>query len=278
MSSEVICSWTYDPSGPTLFKRDKNDRCSGFAIHCSNKDNCSLFKAGKCLKRNILPDRCPYGRLTEERGPTQRARGYYSSLQKLKEKYPYKPIANAPVKIAFIGDYVYLPYSFMDMCPGVGFIEKRTLFAGGAPFIRREEFNVGTVRELISFHPHALMGGEIKEYQEKSVPEFLTHLKELCPEIFNQLVLSDYLKAKITNIGRKAYVKTLNPGVIKVNRELWNWDGEKLTLEKDLLVGIGFDYVGKKFESSLLICVPSDSLAATIHDESQVNENTKFLN
>ena len=125
------------------------------------------------------------------------------------------------------------------------------------------------------------MGGEIKSYQDESVPLFLLHLREQFKELYEQLVETYPRAAEIlskhTNVGRKARLGSLTPNVGTFNETSsskveahWVWDGEYLTSvdkKTSFLIVYNFSEIRIK---------PSLDAVVTITDEAQVNESTIF--
>ena len=206
---KIVSAHVSDPT-KSIFKQPANTKASCSTVSCC-LDSCPLRDAGECTLKGIFPTRCPYGRVSYEEGPTRRAKSFHGWVEERKEKHEGVPSLKSPKdKIAFIGDWVYLPYAHMTMCESVPFMEHSHLFFSGTPFIKKENWNLSTIKTLLNFRPHALMGGEIKTYQKEVVPKFLVHLKEEAPDIWKELIAErPELDQNVSHVGRKALVKTL---------------------------------------------------------------------
>ncbi len=171
----------FDPRH-ALFKQPRNARAQCTTIWCK-LESCVLRDAGSCSLCVLFGSSCPYGRLSREVGPTPRAQKFSTWIRERKEAYKDTPLLGCPAsRLAFIGEWVYLPYAHMDMKKSLEFTGK---------MLRKEEWTIGTVLQLIDFRPQPLFGyGEIASYQQKHVPLFLSHLREVDPVMWTQVVAS----------------------------------------------------------------------------------------
>lgn len=264
----------YDPAN-ALFAPSKSDPARATVYHCS-QDDCPLRKVGQCIRA-----RCPYGRLVVRRGPTGRAKGYGAWLNAQRAEFAALRGPNTPPnKIAFIGDYVYLPYAHMDMLPGPWLVQP-TMFSTGVPFIPRSAWTVDFVLSLIDGSPQAYLGGEITNYREKSVPAFLTHLREVDPAMWRQVVERRPELDKAPNhIGRKALLRTLRPGItISASNAkypvTWQWDGETLTTTDKAAYDSTWGNV--KLASFVLAAIPEANATVNVESNDWVTPETVFV-
>lgn len=278
----VHCS-VYDPTGFYLFKPKKNARAEVTTIGCS-LGQCPLRDKGYCMCIAILGGHaCPYGKKHKATGYTRRARGYRKWIEDHTAAYKDVPrLSAAPHRMAFVGDYIFLPYAYMSMCEAVPFLVHSSAFVQGTSLLPRKVWTIETVRVLVDFRPQALLGGEIEGYQDKVVPSFVEHLREEDPWMFKQLLeicpkydkLSDY-------VGRHAYVRTLKPNIewdAGKNSKYpvhWKWDGEALTTTsrwayKDTWGG------SIEAETVLVKIVPGKSATVQVQDNGWVVPTTEF--
>jgi hypothetical protein len=128
----------------------------------------------------------------------------------------------------------------------------------------------------------AMMGGEITDYQKKTVPLFIAHLKEVLPNTYAAFIkkYEGYVK-EVNYVGRKALLKTINPSDIfyKSDRypqfnEKWNWDGNILVY----VSGYVHDFsITKDYKVNEIKITPSDKSTIVISNNEQVNESTIFV-
>lgn len=228
----------------------------------------------------MFPQRCAYGVVSHESGFTTRAMKSREWVDKRREKYePWlNKLTSASSVIADVGDYVYLPYSHMNMNKQVPFLAHSALFLSGSPFVLKSDFTIDTIIKMCEFRPQAMMGGEIRTYQTEVVPEFLKHLYEHRRELFNELC-KRYDRAKkiateYTFVGRKATLATLVPNVgeyTDIHSGKWVWDGKYLTSFNSHAC-----FMLVRGYTELRVKPPEDAVVA-ITDDGQVDENTSFV-
>jgi hypothetical protein len=286
------------PPHNAIFKSSRKDKAEVQIVLCGRPDDCELLKRGECAWRASFDwHACPYGMYRKYEGFTPKARAYNTWINEQKKKYEGVPyIKEHTYVLAFVGDYVFLPYAHMDMAD-VGFIQKNTGFLGkGCAFLKKELFTPETILKLINFRPQAMMGGEISSYQQESIPKFVKHLQEKCPELLKEAERLEikkalnlgktneenhFFKSRIRKIleeytykGRKAILQTLTPNIgkfVDIYKGEWLWDGEYLT---SLNSHASFMLVDKFDEIKIK---PKPRITVTITEDSQVNDKTEFL-
>jgi hypothetical protein len=263
-----------------LFKSSRKEKAEVQVVLCGRPDDCELLKRGECSWRASFSwHACPYGHYRKDEGFTSKARAYNTWINEQKKKYEGVPyIKEHSDVLAFVGDYVFLPYAHMDMAD-IGWIQRSVGFLGkGCAFLKKEKFTVENIEFLIHFRPQAMMGGEITSYQQESVPKFVKHLQEKCPGLFKELLEYDPTVQKIVDaysyIGRKAVLQTLTPNVgkfIDIHKGEWVWDGVYLTSFNSKASFMLID----KFDEMRI--KPRERSEVKITDNAQVNEKTEFL-
>ena len=278
----IIHANVYDPAH-SLFKSCRNDRAQVQTITCS-APSCSLRDQGKCVKRSILFVGCPYGEYLKEEGPTRKSKAYGKWVKEKKEQYATAGTMDyAPSKLAFMGDYVYLPYSWMDMNESVKFLKHSSFLISGVPFIHVSEWSVETIEKIVDFKPWGL-GGTIHAYQDEQIPLFLVHLSEMVPELYAALIKRcpqyvERYKLGVPNyVGRAAFIWTMPPceiaGYNPKYPVRWTWDCEKLTTNS--IDAYNNTWGNIKAESLSLTIVPDINVTVKITNNSQVSKDTKF--
>jgi len=263
-----------------LFKSSRKEKAEVQIVLCGKSEECELLKRGECSWRSSFGwHACPYGMYRKFQGFTPKARAYHTWIKEQKEKYEGVPYIKEHTDVlAFIGDYVFLPYAHMDMAD-VPWIRKNVGFLGkGCAFLKKELFTKENIEYLIHFRPQAMMGGEITSYQKESVPKFVKHLQEKCPGLFKEVLEYDPTIQKIVDAysykGRKAILQTLTPNVgkfVDIHKGEWVWDGEyliSLNSHASFMLVNKFDEIRVK---------PKGRDEVQITEDSQVNEKTEFL-
>lgn len=275
---EIVDVRVYDPT-KALFKENRKDRSSCTIKWCSSKDTCSLYNKGRCVMKNMFTCMCPYGKSTSESGPTSRARAFYSWLAEHKQKYSdyLDKLKGTEDMIAKVGEYYYLPYAHMNLNSGAPFLSSSGFMHSGTPFIHEKAFTAHVVCLLIKQRPQALFGGEITSYQKEVVPKFVQHIRELFPELYNEVSKeTDLTRYVVSYVGRKALLSSLEPGTEikdgKGAKYTWIWDGEYLT-SHDAFLG----FMPVKFSEQTVKLKPLPNEVVIISNENQVTSKTIFI-
>lgn len=275
----------YNPAD-SIFKTKKTDHAEYQAVECS-LETCPLREKGQCAAIAVIfAKHCPYGKYSRVLGPTRKSKQFYPWIIAQKEAFKGVPyLKNAVTKMAFIGEYVYLPYAHMDMNKSVPFLDHSVAFSSGEPFIKIEDWTIENILKIIDFRPQALYCGEITDYQAQSVPEFIAHLREDDPAMFAKLVAVRPQYDTVPNyVGRKAYLYTLNAPLAWTVKNpkygngyavSWKWDGQKLVTSSPNVYTAtwGGDI---KMDSFEMIGTPDKNTVVVVQDNSWVNSNTRF--
>lgn len=254
-------------------------------ISCDKYEQCSYFKSNQCLKvRAFLSPGCKYGRVNNVRGYTSRAAKYYGFKKEWQSHEKYSKLKYPPQKLGLIGNEIVFPYPYIDITNEEdGTVKvKSPGFGSHIAFIPKEHFTVDLIKRICSFRPHAIMGGEIKDYQSKIVPLFLAHLKEVMPDKYEELSKeSSEIVKEINYVGRRALLKTINQSDVHYKsssypqfNEQWHWDGENLTYSKGYVHEFN---ITKDYEVASIKIIPSDKSIITISSNEQVSEQTVFI-
>lgn len=211
-----IDAWIYDPTR-SLFKTKKSEKAVGHIIYCECPEKCELYAKQKCVVYN---NRCPYGSRGSATGYSVMARKFRSWMKEFEaaHKDVYRTQLSAPKKLEYFMDYVYIPIAHLNLNNKIDFYDGGGFGIMRKPIIRRSMFTADFINDkILNFIPRSYFGNaEIKDYQEKEVPKFLNWLKELDIDLYNKVrELNPQHKgfAAMTNVGRKARLKTLTPNI-----------------------------------------------------------------
>ena len=271
---QMVRKVIYDPVS-SLFKTDRSKKSWVEIYFCPHRDECPAFKNGECVCYNLgILHRCPYAKKYYKEGVTKRSSNYYSFINSAKLVFDteYEKIGkkiSGLYHISLLGDkkVVFLPLSHLNNYVNPILNE---LHMEKEEFIATEHFTPENINKLLNFHPEALFGGEITTYQKEEIPKFVRDLKIYFPELFNECVKGTRFEEKIetiNHVGRKALVKTLLPGKVKISIHIWNWDGEKLTATASVLNSVGLN-------NEPLTMIPNDNTVVTVVDNATVGENS----
>ena len=274
-----IYAWVWN-SENALFKQKKSEKAVGYIYSCKCPEKCELYAKGNCV---MLKNYCPYGSKNTTVGYSRMARKFSSWIYEFMDKH--KDACNAkltqPGKMEYFMDLVYIPISFLGLNENIEFVSGGGFFSNNLPIIKRSDFDNEEFisKRIVNLHPRALMGGVIWDYQEKEIPKFLQWLKDLDPALFDKvkaLNLDHPAFAKMTNVGRKAVLQTLNPNIgtfVDPDGRIWTWDGKYLYSSNARFYGA----ILKTEEIQECRLKPKDHAIVKVTDDNQVNNNTVFI-
>lgn len=137
------------------------------------------------------------------------------------------------------------------------------------------------VEDLLNFKPLAMIGGVIKDYQEKHLPNFLQSVKYYNTELYNKLLSFDKVKElneSFSPVGKTAKVHTLKPSKVLLLKDLFTysidctyfWDGEKILI-------IFNDKSVESTNIDVLSFTPKEDYLVKIVEEISVTPQTEFV-
>jgi hypothetical protein len=287
--------------GVTIHGDGKKNPQTAYKLYCSKKDQCPLFKHGKCIMASSLMNgrSCPCGEQKWEHGYTTRAGKYWKWYHEIKTMPQYNAMTSPDTSVYVVGgdeliintDLIEYRKTMEDDNKSSGYyvdgyllvtcwndfykyesddFKKTHQFTKGFQ-IKISELTQAIVDKLLSLKPCALFNfgsgsGEIVRYQSEIMRDFKIVLKEYAPQ---------FLKLPVSYIGKTAVLKTINPSTIKLgDNHKAIWDGEYIT-DKDMPIWASFKR--EKIESFESKTKPNDKFMVEITEESQVNENTIFM-
>lgn len=274
MSEYTLVSWSYY-NGKGLFSQ-KNDKEVLTKVYMLSEQAEDILETGRIVRLNTFKGRNdPYFKLEKVEGFTTRARKYGELKSKMTEEFPEleSRLSGMNSNIAPYGEYIYINLPHLDNY--VNPLTKDTETFLNENIIFKEKFNAELLKKIVEYQPQALMGGVIKSYREKNIPEFLWDLKFSYPQLFSELLsiseVARDISDKITSVGKKAYVHTLDKGkvsfkTISLKSYIFEWDGRVLTNLTTLEDG---NVLVQKIEPN------KDTIVEIISDET-VTRNTRF--
>lgn len=254
-------------------------------IFCDRYEQCSYYQTGKCLKcRGFLTPTCKFGRTNTIRGYTSRARKYYSFKSKYENDEVYSKLKYPNEPVAVMGDTLYIHYRY-------GTVRKRTeqdekwvkdvdgyiIDTGNyrsSVFIPLNEVTNNLLFAIFSNKPIAIMGGIIREYQDKVVPDIIQTLKKVASEIHKNFI-TEYPQYDVAPnyIGKYAFIKTMVNGskLEDAHGNIFILNNGKLVCEKWRLSFVPFKGGTAKMEIDV-----RDDMEYQITSNSQCDKNTRF--
>lgn len=275
--------------GDSIFKGVKKSPYELETTYCTNCENCKLYKRGLCLKvGRLITGDCPYGNKVVTVGKSPQAKSYYD----LKHKYYSYPeeirscLKDCRDYIAEIDDeYIFLNVTYIDVAikdddirflgtwvetpAGYTKLTSSGFFHTKGTVVRKKLINKENLDKLLNYHPYALMGGEIKDYQEKVVPLLKENILRIFPDIAKELGL-----VEVSHVGMMAVLKTLNPNITFTtdNHKTYLWDGEYIISDvKNFYI---YSPLGDAIGDIKL--KPNDDTTIKVEDESWCNNDTIY--
>ena len=274
--------------GKSIF-RDKETPLEADTILCDRYNECSFYKENKCLRcRSFLASTCKFGLNNIVKGYTRRAAKYYDFKSRYESDEKYAKLNYPSDLVALMGDTLYMNLKFTLVrkrkvdeekafsrayrCVD-GYEITEVGFCSGDTFVPLSDVTVDLLYGILSYEPHAMMGGVIEDYQAKVVPEIVQGLKKVVPNIHKAFIKKYPEFDKAPNyVGKYAYIKTMVEG-----SELVDHLGNKFTLRGGKLFGefhsafVPFD--GKVCKMEIEV---TDDMKYKITRNSQCDSNTKF--
>ncbi|MGL5752058.1 MAG: hypothetical protein ACRCXT_16110 [Paraclostridium sp.] len=248
----------------------KTDKAELHLCYCS-ADKCEALDSGKCIHLGVFRS-CIYGRKVQQDGYTRKSRKFSEWIEKREEEYKDTPsLKNCEARIVECGEHIYFGHAHISW----ELNENAFSHTRKDTFMPKVEFTVERLKGMIDMKPQALFGGEITDYQKKSVPTLLLDIKDKYPDIFKELIekypeVVD--RVPKTNVGRKARINTLKIGAeFKDGKNIFRWNG--LYIES-----IKYDIIFTPFKN-LKSCefYASDDDYVIIENDDQVDEDTIYL-
>lgn len=269
---KLVC-WYYN-NGEQLFTKTPQKEYI-VRIYAKNEDAEKIAETGHVAVLNQkIGNEDPYFKIERQYGYTKKAKRYKDIYYKMRDTYPEleNSLKSIKSKVKSYGDYVYINLSYVDNY--VNPLTKTDIFIT-KHFISKSKFTIETMETLLNYHPYAMMGCEIMDYQNKEIPRLLLALKIEMPELYEQLYKKSSkvkeIDKTLTFKGKTAYLQTLNPGKVElrlgfIERQVFYWDGHVLTNNTQ-----AYD------ESELMqVITPSENTTVTIIDDMTVTSETKW--
>lgn len=225
--------------GIQYYSGDKKTKGRLDRYYCSLPDGstCPLLEKGQCVERTLF-GHCVYGKVRREEGYTTNAYrnggAWRTKARETAKAGPPDLDYPNPQAVTYIGDYVWLPYPFMNHSDGerlgTKFPSYSSWLSSGSEFMKREDFTPEMVVLLCRLRPQALMGGEITDYQKKHLPRFLYDLGKIDPDLLKAAIaLYPVIEQKLPKL---ADLKNAMAQISKIT------PGTRVSLEKDGISGL----------------------------------------
>lgn len=274
---DKICVNIY--GGSVLFCLNGEPPFDAETIYCDHADSCSFHANGKCLRvRRGGHQDCVYGRVETTRGYTSRNKAYPEWRQKIIEDSVYAKLKDVGWggQFAVMGDYYYFEtdYAHAEFDGDDLVIESSS--ADDNFFLEKNRCTPEVFVKILTFTP-AGQEDSIRTYAKDIVPKLMQDIKELCPDLYAQIIALDpKLKGPFNLVGQKVYVNTITENsVITDNR------GREFVFKDGNLICNAYNRTCENqlpfdAETGKLIIPVTDTMVCRVTDTSQTNENTRI--
>lgn len=286
MESKKINTTLY--GGPSIFSKQKN-RFEVDRLFCSNSDNCSFYKNGKCLMAERLGCiKCKYGKIVREDGPGPRAKKYNLFANEIRKEDTYNKLDKTSELFADFGDYYFInikygtlyhdlktdkwiiksPFTYPVWDFADKDVQKNWETYSEFAFMPKESLTPQLLKEILTFKPKAFFGNEIVSYQKEVVPLIKRGVLRFAPELAKECNIEE-----INYVGLQGELTTLRgPFDFKYRDKTFHYDGQFVTstdfgiLDKWALPG--------EVIATFVRVKPKQNIFITIEDNSWVTENS----
>lgn len=259
-------------------------------VSCDKCENCSFYRKNMCLNvTQAFSYSCRFGSVDRITGYTQRAKSRLTFDSKYKADECYGKLKHPnDWRVGLIENIVVFNLTFA-ICDKKywnswdhewedtnEYRVRETGFSTGAySYIPLEELTPEVLYKILKYKPRTMLGyDEIKDYQNKIVPNVLFELSKLLPDLYEKL-LEEYPEFKDIApnfVGRMALVKSLPEGTVLHDRG--NFIKENGYLKSDCWKSAFLPFGGAEAEVKIKI---TDTMKCEIKNNSQVDENTEFI-
>lgn len=260
----------------------RNSRLRAEYIYCDHADVCSVYKEGKCFRKTTLFGvRCEFGRIACVDGGTKKTKMYGRVYSEAKDSERYHKLSYPNnTYIAKIGDGAFLapPYVRIERGPDSRLFCHDPGFGCNRLFVPIDELTPDNINRICTYHPRAMLGGEIKSYQTETIPIFLHQLSKLFPEQYSAFIKAfpDYELKAPDYRGKYAKLSTCNRELIyrDAHGNSFRFDGDELVCDK-YRIG-GFMPFSSSGYAQMRIPV-TDDMWVKITDSNQVTDQTVLM-
>lgn len=167
------------------------------------------------LKTTLFGVRCEFGRIACVDGGTKKTKMYGRVYSEAKNSERYHKLSYPNnTYIAKIGDGAFLapPYVRIERGPDSRLFCHNPGFGCNRLFVSIDELTPDNINRICTYHPRAMLGGEIESYQTETIPIFLHQLSKLFPEQYSTFIKAfpDYELKAPDYRGKYAKLSTCN--------------------------------------------------------------------
>lgn len=272
MNDNCICAHLYGDGS-------RDCRLRAEYIRCNRAGECSAYKNGKCFcVTTLFGVRCPNGDITIVDGGTKRSKAFLRVQKEARTNPAYGKLQYPSTNlITRIGEDAFLTVSYTWLEDFCGEIRCDNPQLGtNKLYISADKLTPENIKRICDFIPRSMMGGVIRDYQDKTVPMFLHQLRGLFPEKYAafQEAYPDYKIKAPDWKGRWAKLSTCNRNAEykDCHKNTFRFDGDYIVC--DCYNSSFAPFRAKRAEIRVKL---SDEMEVEITDNGQVTDETVFL-
>lgn len=272
MNDNYICAHLYGDGS-------RDCRLRAEYIRCNRAEECSAYRNGKCFcVTTLFGVRCPNGEITIVDGGTKRSKAFLRVQKEARANPNYGKLQYPSTNlITRIGEDAFLTVSYTWLEEFGGKIRcDDPHFSTNKLYISADKLTPENIKRICDFIPRAIMGGVIRDYQDKTVPMFLHQLQALFPEKYAgfQEAYPDYKIKAPDWRGRRAKLSSCNRNVeyVDCHKNTFYFDGDYIVC--DCYESSFLPFRAKRAEIRVKL---SDEMEVEIADNLQVTDETVFL-
>lgn len=266
-------------------------------IYCDRSDECSFYKAGKCLEcRKLFHKGCKFGKTETIKGYTSRAAKYYDFKRRWQGDPLYDKCDFPGNRVGLLRDVLYLNLSYVDVHkynpeidkPYATRIENGYVVDGpglfGGPnyiFIPQDELTDELLYEIMTYVPY---GGfehkRIDAYQKEVVPDIALGLRKTVPWLWKRFIEKYPDMDVVPNyVGKKAFINSLKPGTVFEDdkKQKWVYDGAYVRSLGEISIGFYSPWFMQDAEKTFAEFKVNEKMTFTVMDNGIVDDGTKFV-
>lgn len=251
-------------------------------VYCDRHEMCSAYAHGKCYGVTVpFGNTCPYEKVERVDGGTKQSQAYLRVTQEAKNHPKYHALGY-PIndRVTVIGEEVYLalPYSDISYKDGSLEMDSFSLIRSRGSIMPADTFTPEAIMRICKHRPRSIDGEVIKQYADKTIPEFLNELKDKLPDKFEAFrqAYPDYEIKAMDYTGRFAKLATINRDstVKDAIGNRYRFEGDWLVCDHYIsvvgpIVGYG--------DSTVIKVMVTDEMQTRIESNSQVTDSTVFV-
>ncbi len=248
-------------------------------IYCDYAEECTAYKQGQCFAVSaFLQPRCKLGKVSSVDGGLKRSKKFDKVYSEAKDNENYHKL-EFPLDLYFakVNEkmYVAIPHICVKALDDGNIKVDDPSFGIDSCIFENKHITSDNFIKILEFHPQAIFGGEITNYQNKIVPMLLFQLKRYLPELYAEIIKKrpKFEKFKPSWIGKRAKLATCNRDMKYKDSQgnVFHFEGEYIVCNDYKSAFLPF-----RANNAAIRIKVTDNMPVEITDNKQVLEDTVF--